>query len=400
MSNDRVVITGVGIVSAYGLTTDDFWSGLLSGKSAIKRFDSYDDIKMTQAALVPDYDVTDLFKGSDLSLLDKFSQLAILAARQAVYDSGLSSEMLQGAATIIGSGAGGKHTDDENYYRLYKLNKKRMHPLIIPKGMHSAAASSVSRDLGTRGPAFSIASACASGSHSLITGACYIKQGLTDVAIVGATDAPLSFGLIKAWDALRVVTNEACRPFCKQRSGIVLGEGSGILVIESYKHAVDRGAEIIAEVAGFGMTSDAGHITRPSVTGIAKTMKLAIKNSAYSASSVEYINAHGTGTVVNDAAESEAILEVFGKSVDEIYVSSTKPMHGHALGASSAMEIISTALSLKHGVIPPLINFKEPDVNCDLNFVLRQPLDIAIKLAMTNSFAFGGLNASVLLRSI
>lgn len=399
MLSNRVVITGVGVVSGYGLTTEDFWDGLLSSKSAIKEYRN-NDIKMNCAAVVPPYDESVLFENHESNLLDRFSQLAILAARQAVKYSGLEAESLREASTIIGSGAGGKHVDEDSYNRLYNLGNKRVHPLVIPKGMLSAASSLVSKDIGSYGPTFSVASACASGAHSIITGVSYVRQAISDVAIVGATDAPFPYGLLKAWDSLRVVSNDKCRPFCKTRSGMVLGEGAGILVIESLEHALKRGADIVAEIIGFGMTSDGGHITRPSKIGVANSMKSALKSSGISPNSLDYINAHGTGTAINDSIESQSIKEVFGLASKNILVSSTKPFHGHALGASSAMELIATSLTIRDGIIPSLINHSEIDENCDLNFVLDKALECPVEYAMSNSFAFGGLNASIILKKL
>ena len=394
----KVVITGIGVVSGYGLTTKEFWDGIIEGKSAITPLELEKDLKMKKGATLPNYNENDHFPLSDLPLLDRFSQLAILASKQAFEDSGLIDGQLDNTATIIGSGNGGKHTDEEGYKRLYKEGNLRVHPLLIPKGMHSAVASNVSKYLNTKGPTFSVSSACSSGAHAIIQGVLMIQAGLVDSAVVGGSDAPFSYGILKAWDSLRVVTNDKCRPFSKNRSGMILGEGAGIFVIESEEHAKQRGAEIYAEIGGFGMSSDAGHYTKSDINGVKIAMQRALENSGISPDQIDYINAHGTGTPANDGLETQAIRDVFGKKADSLRISSTKPLHGHALGASSAIELAVTALAIKHEMIPPTINLVEKDEECDLDYVLDTPLKKKINAAMSNSFAFGGLNAVMILK--
>lgn len=399
----RVMITGLGAISGLGLDVTSFWDGLKTGRSAIKPLDpSVPDLKISIGATVPGYDPDNYFSSDELSILDRFSQLAVIAAQEAADDAGLvcGEKMLTDAAAIIGSGCCGKHTDEATYDQLYKQQRSRAHPLTIPKGMPSAAASMVSLHLGIKGPAFVLASACASGSHAIIQGMTMIQSGMIDMALVGATDAPFTYGLLKSWDALRVASNDTCRPFCKDRSGLVLGEGAGMLVLESEEHARRREARIYAEVIGCGMTSDAGHITRPDVTGIANAMRNAIHHAQITPDEVDYINAHGTATQVNDIAETEAINQVFGKHSKKLAVSSTKSMHGHALGASSAMELVATTLALHHGTIPPTANFTVADEKCDLDYVPNISRQQDINIAMSNSFAFGGLNASIAIKKV
>ncbi len=396
----RVMITGLGVVSAFGLTTDEFWQGISNGKCAIKPLTPLEGIKISLGAKLPDYDESKLFSADELPLLDRFSQLAILAAEQAMIDAGLKDDdSLRDAAAVIGSGSGGKHTDEEGYKKLYKHNRPRVHPLSIPKGMHSAVASSVSKHLGIKGPVFTVASACSSGAHAIIQGSMLVQLGLVDVALVGGTDAPFPYGLLKAWDAMRVVSNDVCRPFSKNRKGMSLGEGAGILILESASHARQRGARVYAELAGFGMTSDAGHITRPDVDGISKAMNNALQSAGISPADVDYVNAHGTGTIANDLAETQALHRVFAEHAKKLAISSTKSMHGHALGASSAMELVATTLAMFHSKIPPTINYSEVDNDCDLDYVPNIARDKKINIAMSNSFAFGGLNASLIIKS-
>ena len=397
----RVVITGLGAVSGLGLNATTFWQALIAGQSAIKPLNPpIEDIKISIGAMVPEFDHGCHFSPDELALLDRFSLFAVIAAREAVDDAGLCSgeDSITRAAAIIGSGCGGKHTDEATYDQLYKQQRSRAHPLTIPKGMPSAAASMVSKHLGIRGPTFSLASACSSGSHAIIQGCTMIQSGMVDVAVVGASDAPFTFGLLKSWEALRIATNDTCRPFCADRSGIVLGEGAGMLVLESEQHAIARGARVYAEFAGCGMTSDAGHITRPDVTGISNTISNALQHARIHAEQVDYINAHGTATELNDAAETNAIRQAFGDHADKLAVSATKSMHGHALGASSALELVATTLATYHGNIPPTANFTVADEECDLDYVPNISRRREIDVALSNSFAFGGLNTVIAIR--
>ncbi len=399
--NPRIVITGLGAVSGLGLNVPVFWQELAAGRSGIRPFDlPIQNVKTAVAAPVPGFDPEEYFSSEELPFLDVFSQFAVVAAQEAVADAGLviGEESLVNAAAIIGSGCCGKHNDEEIFSSLYKFKRKRAHPLTIPKGMPSAAASLVSIHLGIKGPAFVVASACSSGAHAIIQGMSLVQSGMVDVALVGGTDANFTYTLLKSWDALRVLSNDTCRPFCKDRSGMVLGEGAGILILESEEHAMQRGARIYAEIAGCGMTSDAGHITRPEITGVANAMKRALQHAEIRLDEVDYINAHGTGTVINDVVETEAIHQVFGDHAEKLAVSSTKSMHGHALGASSALELVATTLTLHQGLIPPTANFTVADEKCDLDYVPNQARNQEVNIALSNSFAFGGLNAVIVLR--
>lgn len=395
------MITGLGAISGLGLNVASFWDKLKAGESSIKPLEPLiEDVMISVAATIPDFDPASHFSIDELNILDRYSQFAVIAAQDAINDAGLISgeKSLTNAAAIIGSGCGGKHTDEATYDQLYKQQRSRAHPLTIPKGMPSAAASMVSLHLGIRGPAFVLASACASGSHAIIQGMAMIQSGMIDVALVGASDAPFTYGLLKSWDALRVASTDTCRPFCKDRSGLVLGEGAGMLVLESEKHANDRNAQIYAELSGGGMTSDAGHITRPCIAGITNAIENSLHHADLYPDDIDYINAHGTGTIVNDATETEAINRVFGSYAKELAVSSTKSMHGHALGASSALELVATTLAVYHDIIPPTANFTEADELCDLDYVPNTYRKKNIRAAISNSFAFGGLNAVITLK--
>lgn len=396
----RVMITGLGVVSGFGLTTEEFWQGISNGRCAIKPLPPQENLSIKLGATLPDYDENELFSAEELPLLDRFSQLSILAAEQAAADADLiADDALLNAAVIVGNAAGSKNTDEEVYRKIHTNSKPRVHPLAIPKGMHSAVASSVSKHLGVKGPVFSISSACSSGAHAIIQGCMMIQQGMVDVAFVGGTDAPFPYVLLKAWEAMRVVSDDVCRPFSKDRKGMSLGEGAGILVLESEEHAKRRGARIYAEIAGYSMSSDAGHITRPDVDNISKTMKDALHNAGVGAEDVDYVNAHGTGTLANDVAETQALHQVFGEHAKKLAISSTKSMHGHVLGASSAMELVATVLAIHHGIIPPTANYTEADEDCDLDYVANEARQLKTDVAISNSFAFGGLNAVLVLKS-
>lgn len=397
---NRVVITGIGTVSGFGLTKNDFWSGISQGRSAKKTLRFGDTLRMRSGYTLDNYNPDDHFASDELPLLDRFSQLAIIAAREALLDSGIQPALLNNTAVVIGSGSGGKHTDEEGYSRLYKQGNPRVHPLMIPKGMHSAVASNISMNLGLNGPALTVCSACSSGAHAIIQGVMMVQMGVADSAVVGGSDAPFSFGILKAWDALRVVTNNEYRPFSKDRSGIVLGEGAGIFTIETLESAKSRGAKIYAEITGYGMSSDAKHITDPDINGIQLAISRALSSADLTPADIDYINAHGTGTRLNDQIESQAINLTFGEYAMKPLVSSTKAMHGHALGASSALEIAATALAMQHHLIPPTINYSEKDDDCNLNLVTNTAKNKEINTAMSNSFAFGGLNAVIILKKV
>ena len=399
--NRRVVITGLGTVSGLGLNTSVFWDSLVAGRSALRPLEPpIEGTKIMLGARSPEFDPLAHFAADELDMLDRFSQLAVIAAREAIEDAGLNgnTEAITSAATIIGSGCGGKHADESTYDQLYRQRKTRTHPLTIPRGMPCAAACMVSMLLGIKGPTFAIASACASGAHAVIQGQMMIESGMVDIALVGASDSPFTFGLLKSWEALRIATTDTCRPFCADRSGIVLGEGAGMLVLEAKQHAIARRARIYAEVAGFGMCSDAVHITRPDVAGIVRALQTALKNAGVAPEKVDYINAHGTATEANDIAETDAIKQVFGKHAKQLAVSATKSMHGHALGASSSLELVATTLALHHGIIPPTANFTVADKRCDLDYVPNIARKQPITFALSNSFAFGGLNTVLALK--
>ena len=304
-------------------------------------------------------------------LIDRFAQFAVIAARHAVADAGLvfSEELAQTTATIVGTGVGGQHTLDDGYYRLYAQNAARLHPFTIPRLMVNAGASHISMDLGLRGPTFAVASACASGAHAIGVAFDMIRCGRASVALAGGAEACLTVGTIKGWEALRVLSADTCRPFSRNRSGLVLGEGAAILVLEPLDRAAARGARVYAELRGFGMSADAADIIAPSAEGSARAIRSALMDARIPNDFVDYINAHGTGTMLNDTTETQAIRAVFGAHADRLAVSSCKAVLGHGLGAAGAFEAAATALAIKKRVLPPTANFEEPDSDCDLDVI-------------------------------
>jgi nodulation protein E len=329
--------------------------------------------------------------------LDRFAQFALIAAREAVRNANLTitPELSPRCAVIAGSCLGGQTTQDSQFWEVYRESKNRVHPLTIPKTMANAGASHISIEMGIRGPVFTISTACSSANHSIGQAFWLVRNGVVDAAITGGSEAPFSFGLLKAWEAMRVISPDKCRPFSKNRQGMILGEGAGMLVIESLEHAETRGAKVLGEIVGFGMSSDAGHITKPSPEGAALAMKNALCDAQIAPEQVGYINAHGTGTPVNDPMESTAIRSLFKTPVA---VSSTKSMHGHALGAAGALEAVATVMGLRHELLPPTANFTERDPECDLDVIVNEARQQEVEYALSNSFAFGGLNAVLAFR--
>jgi len=394
----RVAVTGIGVVSPFGHTFDAFWKGISAGASAIRPMVSVPQgaLRFPNAAEVPDFTPSRYFAEKDLNLLDRFAQMAAVAAREAVAGSGITFDDPERAAIVMGSSGGGKSTEDEGFVGLYARGEPRVSPLTIPRAMPNAAASRISFEYGITGPVYTVSTACSSSNHAIGQAFWMVRNGLVDAAIAGGSEAPFSLGFLKAWEAMRVVSPDTCRPFSKDRRGLILGEGAAALVLEPLESARARGATIWAELAGFGMSSDAHHITQPSPAGAARAMRAALVDADQPPESIAYINAHGTGTLANDATETEAIRMVFGEHTSRLMVSSTKSMHGHALGAAGALEAAATLGALRFGVIPPTANFTQSDPACDLDVVPNTPRAVQVESAISSSFAFGGLNAVLL----
>jgi nodulation protein E len=342
----------------------------------------------------------DYFDEGRAPLLDRFAQFGLIAAREAILLSGIewTPNLRERTAIVTGTAVGGQSTEDEAFWDLYHLNRPRTNPLSIPRIMANAVTSHISMEYGFTGPSFTVSTACSSANHAIGLAYWMVRDGTVDVAVSGGSEAPMSYANLKAWEAMRVVSPDTCRPFSKGRSGIILGEGGGMLVLECMDAARARGATIYGEIAGFGMSSDAHHITQPNPEGAGRAVKAALDDGELRPEMIGYINAHGTGTQSNDPMETIAIRNIFGKHADELAVSSTKSMHGHALGAAGALEAIATILALQNGILPPTANFIEPDPACNLDVIPNEPRKASCEYALSHSFAFGGLNAVLAFR--
>ncbi|HSF15510.1 MAG TPA: beta-ketoacyl-[acyl-carrier-protein] synthase family protein [Vicinamibacteria bacterium] len=391
----RVAVTGLGVVSAIGNDKESFWESLVYGRHGFRELSLVDTsvLSFTTGAEVTGLDLDAGFDEGSREALDRFARFWLLAAREAVADSGLGFELLTDAAVVTGSSLGGQTSQDELFRQLYREGRRRLSPFAVPRSMANAAASQLSMEMAIEGPALTLSTACASAAHALGLAYWMISRGMIERAIAGGSEAPFSLGHLKAWDSLRVMAPDLCRPFSKGRKGIILGEGGGALVLESLELALERRARVHAELVGFGMSSDAFHITKPSARGAARAMRGALDDAGIDPDLVGYVNAHGTGTQLNDVTETRAIREVFGAHADRLLVSSTKSMHGHALGASGALEAVATVLALERGVVPPTANYLERDPDCPLDFVPNEARHLIVPHALSSSFAFGGLNA-------
>lgn len=399
---NRVAVTGLGLVCALGNNVADCWKRLAAGESAIRpmRDPGAPPYRFQNGAEAWEFDPGQHFTEKDLMMLERFAQLAVVAAREAVTQSGLrfEGELADRSAVITGSSVGGQFSEEEGYRRLYKENIARVGPLTIPRTMSNAGASRISLEFGIHGPAYTVSTACSSSNHAVGQAFWLIRGGQATAAVAGGSEAVFAEGLLRAWEAMRVVSPDVCRPFSVDRRGLSLGEGAGMLVLEDWAHARARGAEILGEITGFGMSSDAHHLTQPCVEGPAKAMQWALADAHVEPQQIDYINAHGTGTQANDVTETQAIRAVFPKNAGKLLVSSTKSMHGHTLGAAGAIEAIATVLALRNSLAPPTANFTSPDPACDLDVVPNQARPAAIGMAISNTFAFGGLNATLVMK--
>lgn len=400
----RVAITGIGTVCSLGLNRQDFWTSLRDGVTGIGPLTGYSPgtFKFANGAEARGFDPLLTLDAKEASYLDRFAQMGIVAAIEAVNDAGIAwTDLLREQTAIVtGSSLGGKYCEDEGYFQLYSEKHSRFNPMSIPKAMMNALTSRISMHYGIVGPAWTVSTACSSSNHAIGQAFEQVRHGQVELAIAGGSDAPFTPGVLRAWEALRVVSPTTCRPFSRNRDGLILGEGAGLVVLEPLDTARDRGAHIYCELAGFGMSSDAHHITQPSVSGAARAMRLALANSNLDSGRIGYINAHGTGTPANDSSETAAIHAVFGDHARRIAISSTKSMHGHALGAAGALEAAATALSLSNKILPATLNFTEAGDGCDLDYIPNAARPLAVDAALSNSFAFGGLNAVLVFRTV
>ena len=395
----RVVVTGLGVLAAPGKNRVAFWEALQAGRSAIRPMTLVPagSLRFHNAAEVDDYHATDFMEEREADLLDRFAQFALIAAREAVTESGLPI-VSEKTGIVTGTAIGGQSSQDHEFQSLYAQGATRIHPLTIPRTMSNAATSAIAREFGIGGPCYTVSTACASATHAIGQAFWMVRNGVVDAAIADGAEAPFSLGFLKAWEAMRIVAPDTCRPFSRDRKGLILGEGAGMLVLEPLENAQARGAHICGEIAGFGMSSDAHHLTQPLAEGAARAMRAALQDAGVRTEAIGYINAHGTGTLANDATESQAIHQVFGAHAAALPVSSTKSMHGHALGAAGALEAAATLLALHEDLLPPTANFTEAAADCDLGVIPNVARRVAVEWALSNSFAFGGLNAVLVLR--
>ncbi len=394
----RVVVTGLGAVTPIGHTAVSYWANLklgVSGFGPITLAAMPEELSQKVAAEVKNFDPLKHFEERQISSLDRVSQFAVVAAREAIAQAAITFDMPLSIRTacIVGTGAAGQTSQDDSYRLVYLEKKKRIYPLTIPKLMTNAPASQVSMQCGLRGPAFVVASACASATHAIGLAFHMVRSGQVDCAVTGGAEACIAFGAMRSWEALRVMAPDACRPFSIDRKGLILGEGAAMLVLEPLERAQSRGASILGEIVGFGMSADAADLTAPDLGGMTRAMEGALADGKLNAQDIQYVNAHGTGTAVNDATETQALHRVFGAHAGKLAVSSTKSMVGHALGAAGGLEMVAMLLAVRDGIAPPTIGYLGPDPGCDLDYVPNEARAMPIEAAISNSFAFGGLNA-------
>ena len=398
---NRVAITGFGCISALGSNVPQMRDAILKGTCAIGKvdFDLAPSAKVGIAAQVKNFDLAERFSKRATLTLDRFSGLALHAAEEAVEDSGVSPAALESAraATVIGTGIGGQNTIEAAMLAPPEGKTHPPDPLVIPKLMPNAAASQISMKYGCRGTTMAISTACSSATQSIGVALGMLRSGEADLVIAGGSEAILTPGSMKTWEALKVLSPDVCRPFSRRRNGLVLGEGAAIFVLEREADVKARGGRVHAWLAGYGTSSDAGDLLRPDADGAARAMSLALENSGCAPEEVDYVNAHGTGTLANDANETLALKQAFGEHAYRLAISSTKSMHGHAMGAAGALELAAALIALQEQVAPPTVNWIEADENCDLDYVPNTPRPMKIEIAMSNSFAFGGINASLVI---
>ncbi len=400
----RVVITGAGTINALGHNVPETFEAMREGHCGIGPLEMRDVERLAVqiGAQVSGFASDKIFNRQQLALYDRFTQFALIAAREAMAQSGLefSGALSAKSGVVLGNSGGGMQTLDENYRTVYEDGKNRVHPFVVPKLMNNAAASHISMEFNLKGPSFTVASACASSNHAMAQAFQMVRSGMASVMITGGTESMLCFGGVKAWEGLRVMSKDACRPFSATRNGMVQGEGAGVFVFEEMDHAKARGADILAEVIGFAMTSDAADIVMPSRQGASRAIAGALEDAGVNRDEVGYINAHGTGTAANDKTECSAVADVFGPHADRLMMSSTKSMHGHLIGGTGAVELLACIMALRDGVVAPTIGYEEADPECALDVVPNEAREASVEVALSNAFAFGGLNAVLALRRV
>ena len=399
----RVAITGQGTINPLGKSVAETYDVFKNGTCGISELEmqDIDRLSIKIGGQIKGFDAEEHFSRQEISLYDRYTQLAILAAKEAIGNSGIEfeGELSESSGVVIGTAGGGLTTQDNSYRSVYEERKNRVHPFVVPRLMNNAAASNVSMVYNLQGPTFSVATACASSNHAIGVAYQLIKSGMAKCMIAGGSECMICFGGIKVWESLRVMSPEKCRPFSKNRNGMVLGEGAALFILEDWDHAKARGADIIAEIVGFSMTSDAKDIVAPTLHGPVRAIRGALDDAQINPDDIQYINAHGTGTTINDRVETAVIREVFGVHADRVMVSSTKSMHGHLIGSTGAVELLACTMALREGIIAPTISYEEFDPECNLDIVPNTARDGKIETTVSNAFAFGGLNAVLVLKS-
>ena len=401
---NRVVITGAGTINALGGSVPETLQAMREGQLGIGplQMRDLDRLSVKIGGQIKDFDPETHFDRQKLALYDRVTQLVLLASREAMAQSGLeiTEELSETTGVVLGTAAGGMNTWDDNFRSVYEEGKNRVHPFVVPKLMTNAAASHLSMAHNIKGPSLTVSTACASSNHAIGLAFQMVRSGMAQVMLAGGGDAMLTFGGIKAWEGLRVMSKTACRPFSANRSGMVQGEGAGVFVLETYEGAMARGAEILAELIGFSMTSDAGDIVMPNQQGAVRAIRGALRDACLDPQDIGYINAHGTGTAANDKTECAAVTEVFGAHAPALMMSSTKSMHGHLIGGTGAVELLACLMALRDGVIAPTIGYEQPDPNCAVDVVPNVARQAKVTAALSNAFAFGGMNAVLALKAI
>ena len=400
----RVVITGAGTINALGHSVADTMTAMAEGRCGIGplAFRDVERLSIQIGGQVRGFEAEGRYNRQQMSLYDRFTQFTLAAAAEAIAQSGIifSGEMAAKSGVVLGTAGGGVSTWDDNYRSVYEDGKNRVHPFVVPKLMNNAAASHVSMEYNLKGPSFTVSTACASSNHAMAQAFQMVRTGMAPTMVTGGSESMLCFGGVKAWEGLRVMSKDACRPFSANRNGMVQGEGAGIFVFEEYEHARARGADILCEVAGFAMSSDATDIVMPSKNGAARAISGALNDARLNPEDVGYINAHGTGTAANDKTECAAVADVFGPHADKLMISSTKSMHGHLIGGTGAVELLACIMALRDGVIAPTIGYEEADPECALDVVPNEARDAKVDVVLSNAFAFGGMNAVLALRKV
>ena len=401
---NRVAITGAGTINSLGHSVKETFKSMAEGTCGIGAlsFRDVDRLDIKIGGQVKNFAPTTVFNRQQLSLYDRVTQFTLIAAKEAIKQSGIvfSGELAARSGVVLGTAGGGVSTWDDNYRAVYEEGKNRVHPFVVPKLMNNAAASHVSMEYNLKGPSFTVSTACASSNHAMAQAFQMVRSGLSDVMITGGSESMLCFGGVKAWEGLRVMSKDACRPFSANRNGMVQGEGAAIFVLENFDNARKRGAEILAEVIGYAMSSDASDIVMPSKQGAARAIKGALNDAKLNSEEVQYINAHGTGTAANDKTECAAVADVFGRHADNLMISSTKSMHGHVIGGTGAIELLACIMAVKDGIVAPTIGYEEADPECALDVVPNKSREVKVDVALSNAFAFGGLNAVLAIRSV